>query len=391
MTTSYRTRKSSAPAFRPAFSLDDGIRGADQRVRDGPQRQVRRMPDLDQALTTRKQGITRIAKSPIELWTGRTREVTLSSVAVVSLLAVIPYLSTLHSYLLSDDFGLVALYSQKEWAHFVQLFGVPWTEGIYAGHWTNPTDGCRFSYKLDSIFGPGSPLHYHVTNVGLHVLTTLLVLSTARFAAGVTWLGAAFAAALFAVLPTHAETVSGSAAGPIDPCAVLLRSVPGIRRLAARRRMVTIWAFSRVVLAGTLQQAVRSHYDRDPGCVRRVSGTRTEPIQPETAVHLPAVRTANPRAPRATPPPVRAGGPRERNHGRLAAWARTHQFRHFKFCCSVGGGFRIRPSPWGSPLWSPFWPSFCSRCGGHSVSGRPRSPRGCSSSVRSGGPSRPPR
>ena len=42
----------------------------------------------------------------------------------------------------------------------------------------------------------------------MHVLTALLVLSTARLAAGVTWFGAAFAAALFAVLPTHAETVS---------------------------------------------------------------------------------------------------------------------------------------------------------------------------------------
>jgi hypothetical protein len=47
-----------------------------------------------------------IAESPIELWTGRMREVTLS-VAVVSLLAVIPYLSTLHGYFLSS-FSCVA-------------------------------------------------------------------------------------------------------------------------------------------------------------------------------------------------------------------------------------------------------------------------------------------
>ena len=179
---------------------------------------------------------------------------------MVSLLAVAPISVDTAQLLLGDDFGLVALYSQKEWAHFVQLFWVPWTEDIYAQTLDELRPTVAFSYKLDSIFGPGSPLHYHVTNVVLHVLTTLLVLSTARFAAGVTWLGAAFAAALFAVLPTHAETVSWiSGRADSIPAMFYLRFIPGIRRLAARRRMVTIWAFSRVVLLSALQQTVRSH------------------------------------------------------------------------------------------------------------------------------------
>ena len=45
------------------------------------------------------------------VWKVRFREVTLS-VTVVSLLAVIPYLSTLHSYFLGDDFGLVVVFAK---------------------------------------------------------------------------------------------------------------------------------------------------------------------------------------------------------------------------------------------------------------------------------------
>ena len=256
------------------------------------------------------------------VWKGRMREVTLS-VAVVSLLAVIPYLSTLHGYFLGDDFGLVALYSQKEWAHLVRLFWVPWTEDIYAQTLDELRPTVAFSYKLDSIFGPGSPLRYHVANVVLHVLTALLVLSTARLAAGVTWLGAAFAAALFAVLPTHAETVSWIS-GRAD-------SIPAVFYLGAFLAYVAWQRVGGWLLYGlSLASFFLALYSKQSALTMIATlvaydmlvETRTEPIQPETAVHLPAVCVANPRAPRAAPPPVRAGGPRERNHGRLAAWAR---------------------------------------------------------------------
>ena len=76
------------------------------------------------------------------------------------------------------------------------------------------------------------------------------------------------------------------------------------------------------------------------------------------AVHLPAVRVANPRAPRAAPPPVRAGGPRERNHGRLAARARYTSIPaapNSVVRWAVASGPAL--SPWGSPLCSPFWRS----------------------------------
>jgi hypothetical protein len=156
----------------------------------------------------RTSSIPHLGKRSIPMvWKVRLRDVTLS-ITAVSLLAVIPYLSTLHSYFLGDDFGLVALYSQKDWAHFGQLFWMSWTEDIYGQTLDELRPTVAFSYWLDSIFGPGSPLPYHVDNVVLHVLTALLVLGTARLAAGATWPGAAFAAVLFALLPAHAETVS---------------------------------------------------------------------------------------------------------------------------------------------------------------------------------------
>ena len=350
------------------------------------------MSDLDQTLTTRKQGRTRIAKSPIEVWTGRRREVTLA-VAVVSLLAVVRYLSTLHSYFLGDDFGLVALYSQKEWAHFVQLFWVPWTEDIYAQTLDELRPTVAFSYKLDSIFGPGSPLHYHVTNVVLHVLTTLLVLSTARFAAGVTWLGAAFAAALFAVLPTHAETVSWIS-GRADSIPAMFYLGSFLAYVAWQR--VGGWLLYGLSLASfflalySKQSALTMiatlvAYDMLVGRGLNRSNLRLLstylPFALLTLGHLAQRRLLFGQAVRENA--ITAD---------LLLGLGTHQFRQLQILLFGGRWLPDPPIAVGiAVVLAVLSDRFCSRCGGHSVSGRPRSPRGSSSSARSGGPSRPPR
>jgi hypothetical protein len=132
----------------------------------------------------------------------------LVAVLVVGAAAVLPYLSTLGGYFLGDDFGLIRLLSPKPPLHFLTLFAAPWTETLYG----DPADELRpllaLSYQLDARWGAAWPVGYHATSIALHALNALLVAALARGAARVSVPAAAFAGALFAVLPIHAETVA---------------------------------------------------------------------------------------------------------------------------------------------------------------------------------------
>ncbi len=131
----------------------------------------------------------------------------LLSAAVATLAAVLPFLGALQGYFLSDDFGLIWLLWDKPAAHFLSLFAAPWTETIYGYRADEIRPTLAFSYWLDARWGAANPVGYHVTNILLHLGNTLLVLALARSGAALPWLGAAFAAVLFALMPVHAETV----------------------------------------------------------------------------------------------------------------------------------------------------------------------------------------
>ena len=127
---------------------------------------------------------------------------------LVALAAILPYISTLDSYFLGDDFGIVQLYGNKPALHFLSLFTRSWHEDI----WGYVTDELRpftaLFYQFNALSGAGSPTAYRVTNIALHVLNSLLVLLIARFVIPLTLPAAVFAGVFFAILPVHAETVS---------------------------------------------------------------------------------------------------------------------------------------------------------------------------------------
>jgi len=127
---------------------------------------------------------------------------------LVSLVVTLPYLGTLGGYFTGDDFGFVQLYAKERFpVNVLSLFWTDWSLGI----WGQPLDELRptqaLSYWLDSRWGAASPTAYHVTNVVIHVLNSLLVLGIGRVA-GLSLLAATFSASLFAVLEIHAEAVS---------------------------------------------------------------------------------------------------------------------------------------------------------------------------------------
>lgn len=131
----------------------------------------------------------------------------LASLAVC-LAASLPFIQTLQSYFLSDDFGLVQLFSKKPTFHFLSLFTRPWTDGIYGIQPDELRPMLALSYQIDSLWGASWPTGYHLSSVALHALNSLLVLAIARRAGGLGLPAATFAGLLFAVLPIHAETVA---------------------------------------------------------------------------------------------------------------------------------------------------------------------------------------
>lgn len=127
---------------------------------------------------------------------------------LVVLAAVLPYLPTLGDYFVQDDFGVVALLSQKPATSFPRWFVSTWMDDI----WGYTPDEIRpfpaVSYQITSLFGAGSPVAHHVLNVALHALNARLVLAIAQAAFGLSIGPATFAALVFAVLPMQTESVA---------------------------------------------------------------------------------------------------------------------------------------------------------------------------------------
>ncbi len=129
-------------------------------------------------------------------------------IVMVALASVLPFLGSLDSYFLSDDFGLIWLLWNKPLSHFLTLFAAPWTETIYGYRADEIRPTLAFSYWLDARWGAANPMGYHVSNIVLHALNALFVLAIGRRTLGLPWVWSGFAALLFAVMPVHAETVN---------------------------------------------------------------------------------------------------------------------------------------------------------------------------------------
>ena len=147
------------------------------------------------------------------------------AVLLVCVAAVVPYLSTLDDYFIQDDFGVVALLSQKPASAFPGWFVSTWMDDI----WGYTPDEIRpfpaVTYQVTAWWGAASPVANHVMNIGLHAANALLVLVIGVVAAGLGLPAATCAAIVFAVLPIHPESVAW-VTGRVD-------SMPALFYLAA--------------------------------------------------------------------------------------------------------------------------------------------------------------
>jgi hypothetical protein len=122
--------------------------------------------------------------------------------------AIVPYLSTVNSYFVRDDFGVVQLLASKPAGYFPRWFVSSWMDRIWG---YNPDEIRPFpavSYQLTALGGAASPLLHHVVNVLLHAANGLLVMALAQIAAGLSLPAAAVAGIVFVLLPVHVESVA---------------------------------------------------------------------------------------------------------------------------------------------------------------------------------------
>ncbi len=127
---------------------------------------------------------------------------------VIALLAAVPYLPVIRDYFIQDDFGVVALLSQKPALYFPRWFVSTWMDDI----WGYTPDEIRpfpaVTYQIAALWGAASPVANHVINIAFHAINALLVWQIARRAAGLGPAASCAAALIFAWLPMQAESVA---------------------------------------------------------------------------------------------------------------------------------------------------------------------------------------
>jgi hypothetical protein len=136
-----------------------------------------------------------------------TRLTAVIPIALVCLASILPFISTIHSYFLADDFGVVQLLARVDTFHVLSLFTSPWTDHIYGDVADELRPTVALAFQFSSQWGIASPPAYHIVNITVHVLNSLLVFAIARFVAKLPLPASTFSASLFAVLPIHSETL----------------------------------------------------------------------------------------------------------------------------------------------------------------------------------------
>jgi hypothetical protein len=114
---------------------------------------------------------------------------------------------TLGSYFLGDDFAYVEKFRRMSFAYLPRLFVQEWSEGMWGFPLRELRPVAALSFMLDARLWGVNPGGYHLTNLGLHLACSGVVMVLARAVLGGKWLPGAAAGLLFAIHPVHAEPV----------------------------------------------------------------------------------------------------------------------------------------------------------------------------------------
>ncbi len=170
-----------------------------------------------------------------------------AAVVAVCLAVTLPTVSR-HSYFLGDDFGLVHHLHDLPLSRVFSYFVSDWTESIYGFELDELRPLLAFTYWLDShAWGVTNAPAYHITNIALHVLNSLLVFAIARAIAPARTDVALLASCLFALMPSHAEPIAWIS-GRVDSLAAVFYLGAFLCFLCFRRRQSPRWWVAALVL-----------------------------------------------------------------------------------------------------------------------------------------------
>lgn len=137
-----------------------------------------------------------------------TRRPLLVAAGIVCLVTGAAYATTVGDYFLNDDFGVVALLSDKPATYFPRWFVSSWMDTIWGYHPDEIRPFPALSYQLTAWPDATSPVAHHLLNVIIHAANGLLVLALAHVVVGLRVWPATVAALLFVLLPVQSESVA---------------------------------------------------------------------------------------------------------------------------------------------------------------------------------------
>ena len=187
-------------------------------------------------------------KSSNEVTTGSGNHAIVVASVLVAAVSFLAYAPTLNSYFNAEDFGTVQLHWNDTFTHWLTTVFDDYTQGIWGFRCPSMRPVEALDYFVESRLWLGNPLGYHLSNLFVHVLSSMLVLwiawrmTPAGLAAGTV------AGMLFAVHASHVEAVSwiSGRTDLIPSCFILLTVFCfGLYRANGRNRfLVSSLAFA---------------------------------------------------------------------------------------------------------------------------------------------------
>ena len=139
-------------------------------------------------------------------------------------LVVAAFIPSLGGGFLADDFAYIARFREFPWSEFPTLFSRDWSGGIWGIPLRELRPFVALSFMGDARLFGGDPLGYRLTNLGLHLIATFLVMRLAAIYVGpptgvsaepMHKLAVLSAGLVFGLHPAHAEAV-GWITGRVD-------------------------------------------------------------------------------------------------------------------------------------------------------------------------------
>jgi len=126
---------------------------------------------------------------------------------ILSCICFVFYGVTLNSYFVADDFGFIHLFSKTNFSDWLSHFLSDYNQELWGKSLPELRPIEALTYMIDWKLWGVNPMGYHLSNLFLHILNTLLVWKIAEKLTKKAQVSL-LAGILFAIHPTHIETVS---------------------------------------------------------------------------------------------------------------------------------------------------------------------------------------